>query len=145
MVMGHEVGCIANCLWGRPDVGLIGGAAPSPEGLNKRFWYASSSGCGSCTNSVAVAAVKGGVGSCKAQEWFGHWWHVLSREEFPIVERKERGRVLGVTLLQKFSHGMYRARRSTSFADKNNCWLALLVWLGCFYVDLHWIVIQCDI
>ena len=32
---GHELGCVANRLGARPNVGLISSVAPSPEGLNK--------------------------------------------------------------------------------------------------------------
>ena len=63
MLMGHDYSCIANRLRGGPDIGLVGGTSPSPEGLDKRLWYASCSGCSSCTNSVAMAAVKGRVSS----------------------------------------------------------------------------------
>ena len=65
MLIGHELGCIANRLGGGLNVGLTGGASPSPKGLDKRFWYASCCGCGGCTNSVAMAAIVGRVSSTR--------------------------------------------------------------------------------
>ena len=63
MLVGHELGYIANGLGGGPNVDLIGGASPCPKGLDKRFWYASCCSCGGCTNSVAMAAIVGRVSS----------------------------------------------------------------------------------